>query len=46
VLLSDDTSAPELVDARRLAPIVVLRGAFPGARLLEVVAALIGEPHE
>ena len=43
VLLSDDASAPEAVDARRLAPIVVLRGAFRGARLLEVVATLIGE---
>ena len=43
VLLSDDTSAPEAVDASRLAPIVVLRGAFRGARLLEVVATLIGE---
>ncbi len=43
VLLSDDTSAPEAVDANRLAPIVVLRGAFRGARLLEVVATLLGE---
>jgi len=43
VLLFDDTSAPETVDASRLAPIVVLRGAFRGARLLEVVATLIGE---
>lgn len=43
VLLTDDTSAPEAVDASRLAPIVVLRGAFRGARLLEVVATLIGE---
>ena len=43
VLLSDDTSAPEAVDASRLAPIVVLRGAFRGARLLEVVATLLGE---
>jgi hypothetical protein len=43
VLLSDDTSAPEAIDASRLAPIVVLRGAFRGARLLEVVATLIGE---
>jgi hypothetical protein len=43
VLLSDDTSASEAVDASRLAPIVVLRGAFRGARLLEVVATLIGE---
>ena len=43
VLLSDDTSAPELIDPIRLAPIVVLRGAFRGARLLEVVATLIGE---
>jgi len=43
VLLSDDTSAPEAVDASRLAPIVVLRGAFRGARLLEVIATLIGE---
>jgi len=43
VLLSDNTSIPEATDARRLAPIVVLRGAFRGARLLEVVAALIGE---
>jgi len=43
VLLSDDTSIPEAADARRLAPIVVLRGAFRGARLLEVVATLIGE---
>ena len=43
VLLSDDTSAHEAVDASRLAPIVVLRGAFRGARLLEVVATLIGK---
>ena len=43
VLLSADTSACEAVDANRLAPIVVLRGAFRGARLLEVVATLIGE---
>ena len=43
VLLSDDTSVPEAVDANRLAPIVVLRGAFRGVRLLEVVATLIGE---
>ena len=43
VLLSDDTSCPEAADARRLAPIVVLRGAFRGARLLEVAATLIGE---
>ena len=41
VLLSDDASAPEAVDANRLAPIVVLRGAYRGARLLEVVATLI-----
>lgn len=43
VLLSDDTLVPEAADASRLAPIVVLRGAFRGARLLEVVATLIGE---
>lgn len=43
VLLSDDTAAPEAVDPSRLAPIVVLRGAFRGARLLEVVATLIGK---
>jgi hypothetical protein len=43
VLLSDDTRALEGIDASRLAPIVVLRGAFRGARLLEVVATLIGE---
>ena len=43
VLLSDDPAAPEAVDASRLAPIVVLRGAYRGARLLEVVATLIGE---
>jgi hypothetical protein len=43
VLLSDDTSIAEAVDASRLAPIVVLRGAFRGARLLEVVATLIGD---
>ena len=43
VLLSDDASVPEAVDASRLAPIVVLRGAFRAARLLEVVATLIGE---
>jgi len=45
VLLSDDTSAPELIDPIRLAPIVVVRGAYRGARLLEVVAALIGQPQ-
>ena len=43
VLLSDDTRALEAIDASRLAPIVVLRGAFRGTRLLEVVATLIGE---
>ena len=43
VLLSDDAATPEAVDANRLAPLVVLRGAFRGARLLEVVATLIGE---
>jgi hypothetical protein len=43
VLLSEDPSATEAVDASRLAPIVVLRGAYRGARLLEVVATLIGE---
>lgn len=43
LLLSDDTSAPVVVDASRLAPIVVLRGAFRGVRLLEVVATPIGE---
>ena len=43
VLLSDDISASEAIDASRLAPIVVLRGAFRGTRLLEVVATLIGE---
>ena len=43
VLLSDDTRALEAIDTSRLAPIVVLRGAFRGARLLEVVATLIGE---
>ena len=43
VLLSDDTCALETIDASRLAPIVVLRGAVRGARLLEVVATLIGE---
>ena len=43
VLLSDDIATPEASDASRLAPIVVLRGAFRGARLLEVVATLIGE---
>lgn len=43
VLLSDDTRALEAINASRLAPIVVLRGAFRGARLLEVVATLIGE---
>jgi len=46
VLLSDDTSAPELVDASRLAPIVVLRGAYRGARLLEVVTALVGQQRQ
>jgi len=43
VLLSNDTSTLEAADASRLAPIVVLRGAFRGARLLEVVATLIGK---
>ena len=43
VLLSDDTSTLEAADASRLAPIVVLRGAFRGARLLDVVATLIGK---
>lgn len=42
VLLSDDTRAIEAIDPSRLAPVVVLRGAFRGARLLDVVATLIG----
>ena len=46
VVLSDDVSAVEAIDPGRLAPIVVLRGAFRGSRLLEVVASLVdARPH-
>ena len=44
VLLSEDATAIRALEGGRLAPIVVLRGAFRGTRLLEVVATLIGEP--
>jgi len=43
VVLSDDPRALDAIDGGRLAPMIVLRGAFRGARLLEVVATLIGE---
>lgn len=41
VLLSDDASALRDSEENRLAPIIVLRGAFRGAQLLEVVASLL-----
>jgi hypothetical protein len=43
VLLSGDTTAVRMMEGDRLAQIVVLRGAFHGARLLEVVASLLGD---
>lgn len=46
VLLSDDSNALPGAEGTRLAPIVVLRGAFRGTRLLEVVASLLGEGGE
>jgi len=46
VLLSEDATAIRALEGGRLAQIVVLRGAFRGTRLLEVVASLLGdEPH-
>jgi len=41
VLLSDDTASSDTTDARRLAPLVVLRGAFRMQRLLDVAASLL-----
>lgn len=41
VLLSDDVPASEATDARRLAPLVVLRGAFRVQQLIDVVASLL-----
>ena len=41
VLLSDETPPAEVTHARRLAPLVVLRGAFRIERLLDVVASLL-----
>jgi DNA-binding NarL/FixJ family response regulator len=41
VLLSDEVPPAETADARRLATLVVLRGAFRVERLLEVVASLL-----
>jgi len=42
VLLTEDAGALRGTEASRLAPLIVLRGAFSGARLLEVVASLLG----
>ena len=42
ILLTEDASAVRDAEGSRLAPIVVLRGAFRGTRLLEVVASLLG----
>jgi hypothetical protein len=41
VLLSDDASVSDATDARRLAPLVVLRGAFRVQRLLDVAASML-----
>jgi hypothetical protein len=41
VLLSDDVPPADTRDAPRLAPLVVLRGAFRVERLVDVVASLI-----
>lgn len=41
VLLSDDARSAEATDARRLAPLVVLRGAFRAERLLDIVTSLL-----
>jgi len=41
VLLSDDTAISDTTEARRLAPLVVLRGAFRMQRLLDVAASLL-----
>jgi len=42
ILLTEDAGALRSTEGSRLAPIVVLRGAFSGARLLQVVASLLG----
>ena len=41
VLLSDEAPAADVTEARRLAPLVMLRGAFRAERLLEVVVSLM-----
>jgi len=43
VLLSDDAGALRGLEGSRLAPVIVIRGAVRGTRLLEVVASLLGE---
>ena len=40
-LPSDDASVSDATDARRLAPLVVLRGAFRIQRLLDVATSLL-----
>jgi len=45
VLLSDDAWLASAVNVGRLAPLVVFRGAFQGAELLEVVTALLDGGH-
>lgn len=41
VLLSDDAPVSDAPDARRLAPLVVLRGAFRIQQLVDVAASLL-----
>jgi len=43
VLLSDDARVLGAAEGSRAAPLIVLRGAFRGTRLLEVVASLLGD---
>ena len=44
VLLSEDVPAADATYPRRLAALVVLRGAFRADRLLEVVSSLLADP--
>jgi hypothetical protein len=41
VILADETPAADLADARRLAPLIVVRGAFRAERLLEVIGRVL-----
>ena len=41
VLLSDNASSSEVAEMRRLAPLVVLRGAFRMQRLIDTVTSLL-----